>query len=340
MWRDEVRTFSVATNARSWLELFYSLHQEGHPIVWYAVLRLGYALTHSTLVLPIAGLIVAWGAAFLMLRFAPFPFFIRLLAVFGAFLGYEMSVVSRNYGLGVLLMLSACVIFPTRRDRPIVLGLVLAVLANTSVHAALASLVLIGVWLFDVRDPLIRRTLLAPRSLAAVGIALGGVAFALWTSRPPPDMVYAFSFDQLQPDKLARALLIDPGWGLRGGSLANIAAAGEIPWTRFGLDPALVSRVIVDVSILSIAWSLRRNLACLVGLILAILGFEVLFGLVYPGRLRHQGILAFLLISLSWIASSDLADAGKPRQRRWIALSLLPLLLTQAAALPSSYGGI
>lgn len=98
MWRDEVRAFSVATNAPSWLELFYSLHQEGHPIVWYAVLRLGYALTHSTLVLSIAALIVAWGAAFLMLRFAPFPFWIRLLAVFGAFLGYEMSVVSRNYG--------------------------------------------------------------------------------------------------------------------------------------------------------------------------------------------------------------------------------------------------
>lgn len=180
---------------------------------------------------------------------------------------------------------------------------------------------LIGVWLFDVRDPLIRRTLLAPHSLAAVGIALGGVVFALWTSHPPPDMVYAFSFDQLQPDKLARALLIDPGWGLRGGGFGTIAAAAEIPWTRFGLNPALVCRVFVDVSILSIAWSLRTNLACLLGLILAILGFEVLFRLVYSGSLRHQGILAFLLILLSWIASSELAYTGKPRRRRWLAHS-------------------
>ena len=115
---------------------------------------------------------IAPRTAYVMLRFAPFPYWVRLLAVFGAFLGYEFSVVARNYGIGVLLMLLACTIFPERRERPIRLAVVLALLANTSVHAAIASLVLAFVWLMDFLEPSSRRALLRGRSLAALGMVV------------------------------------------------------------------------------------------------------------------------------------------------------------------------
>jgi hypothetical protein len=334
MWRDEVRAFSVATGAASWSDLLSSLHQEGHPLVWYAILRIGYAATHSALVLPVASLTIAWGAAYLMLRFAPFPFWERLLAVFGVFMAHEFSVVSRNYGVGILLMLAACILFPSRHERPMRLGLVLALLANTSVHAALASMVLAFVWLMDGFEPTYRRALTRPWTLAAIAVAVLGVALALTTARPSPDMAYAFSLSQLEPSRLAGALLTDPGWGLRGIRLANIAAAGEIPWGRIGVDPELVVRIIADIVILSILWGLRRNRACLIAAIVATLSFEALFRLVYSGALRHDGMLAFLLISLSWIACSEPEDRVSPQRRRSIALGLLPLLVIQAVGLP------
>lgn len=332
MWRDEVRAFSVATHARSWLDLLGSIHQDGHPIIWYAILRLGYAATHSTLVLPVASLLIAWTAAFLILRFAPFPVWTRMLAVFGAFLGHEFSVVSRNYGIGVLLMVVACIFFPTRRERPIRLGIVLALLANTSVHAAVAALLLGFVWVgADLLNPSTRRALARPAYLAAIAIVGAGTAFGLWSARVPPDMAYAVTLSQLLPHNWG-AIPLDPAAGLMGFQLANIAAAGELPWVRVGIDPTLASRVIVDVALLGIAWSLRRNPICLAAALLAVLAFELIFRVAYSGALRHEGILAFLLISLVWIACGE---SGTRREaRRSMALGLLPLLVFQTAALP------
>ena len=332
MWRDEVRAFSVAIQSRSWLDLLGNIHQDGHPILWYAILRLGYALTHSTLVLPLASLVIAWAAAFLILRFAPFPVWMRLLTIFGAFLGHEFSVVSRNYGIGVLLMVLACILFPARAERPVRLGVVLALLANTSVHGALAALLLAFVWAgTDVLNPASRAVLARPASLLALATVVAGAAFGLWSAHVPADMTYAVSLTQLPPDALGM-IPLDPGAGLMGSQLANIAAAGELPWARGGIDPSVASRVIVDVALLGIVWSLWRNPVCLAAALLGILAFELIFRLVYTGSLRHEGILAFILISLVWIAIEK-SRAGQP-VRRAMAMGLVPLLFFQSAALP------
>ncbi len=333
MWRDEVRAFSVAINARSWLELLGSIHQEGHPAIWYVILRAGYAATHSPLVLPVAALMIAWAVAFLILRFAPFPFWIRLLLIFSPFLGHEFSVVARNYGVGVLLMVIACILFPTRGERPIRLGIVLALLANTSVHAAVAALLLGFVWIgTDLLNPASRRALARPASLAALAIGLAGTAFAFWTANVPPDMAYAVPLSRLSPGKLA-ALPLDPAKGLMGFQLANIAAAGALPWDHLGIKSSLACRVIVDIALLSIAWSLRRNPVCLAAAVLAVVCFEVIFRLIYSGGLRHEGMLAFILTSLVWIACED-SNERSASERRSMAFGLLPMLLFQAVALP------
>jgi len=333
MWRDEVRAFSVAIHARSWLDLFGNTQQDGHPIIWYAILRVGYAVTHSTLVLPVASLLIAWTAAFLILRFAPFPVWIRLLTIFGAFLGHEFSVVSRNYGIGVLFMMLACMLFPARGERPIRLGIVLALLANTSVHAAVAALLLGFVWIgSDLLNPDSRGALTRPASLAALAIGLAGTAFALWSAHVPPDLVYAVPLSRVLPDKWG-AIPLDPGKGLMGFEQANIAVAGALPWARVGINPTFACRVIVDIALLGIAWSLRRNAICLAATVLAVVCFEVIFRLMYSGGLRHEGILAFILISLVWIACED-SEARSAAERRSMAFGLLPLLIFQAAALP------
>lgn len=333
MWRDEVRAFSVAINTRSWADLFGTIHQDGHPVLWYAILRVGYEITHSSLVLPVAALVIAWIAAFLILRFAPFPFWIRLLIVFSVFLGHELSVVARNYGIGVLFLVVACILFPTRSERPLRLGIVLALLANTSVHAAVAALLLGFVWIgLDLQHADSRRALARPASLAAIAIGIAGTAFAFWTAHVPPDMAYSITLSRLSPDKWS-ALPLDPGKGLMGIRLANITGAEVIPWAHFGIKPALAVRVIVDIALLGIAWSLRRNAICFAAALMAVVGFAVTFRLIYSGGLRHEGVLAFILISLVWIACED-SKTRSPSEKRSIAFGLLPMLLFQAIALP------
>lgn len=334
MWRDEVRAFSVATRAASWPALANSLHQEGHPILWYAILRIAYSTEHSPLVLPVVSLAIAAVAVFLVLRFAPFPFWMRLLITFGAFLGYEYSVVTRSYGLGILLMLTSCIAFPKRHERPIPLAVALGMMANTSVHAAFAGLILALVWLMDVFKPALRGSLARPSSIAALGIVAGAIALALISAHPSPPMAFALWPSQFEPGKVMRVLLADPGLSLKGVMRASLTGAGELPWARVGLDPEMMSRLLADIAIASVAWALRKNRACLLGLVLAIFGFEVLFRFIYSGSARHEGILAFLMISLCWAACTEPKTADMPGRRRAIALGLLPLLVPQTLALP------
>lgn len=333
MWRDEVRALSVATQAASWGQLLGDLHHEGHPLLWYAILRAGYAVTHSPLVLPVAALAISAVTAYLILRYAPFPFWTRLLAVFGAFLGFELTVMARNYGIGVLLMICASVVYPSRERRPLFFALFLALLANTSVHAALATLILLCVWLVDLMEPATRRALLRPDGIVAIAVVVTGAVIAFETALPSADMAWAFSLDMLRGERVARSVFMDPGWSLRGVQGSNIAAAGELPWRLLGIDPELASRVIVDICLLALAWSLRRSRAALAGLILTVIGFELLFRNVWSGALRHQGLILFLLFSICWMGVKRNAADAHLNSRR-IAFGLLPLLLFQALALP------
>ena len=334
MWRDEVRALSVAIHSTSWGDLWNNLHSEGHPILWYAILRVAYGLTHSVLVMPVLSIAFAAAAAFLILRFAPFPIWARLMIVFGAFLGYEFSVLARNYGIAILLMMVACILFPRRHERPILLGMTLALIANSSVHAALAALVLAFVWAMDVFDPAYRSALLSAASIAGIVIVILGVVVAVVSARPAPGMAFAPDIGSIDFGALLRKVLRDPGASLAGSSYADVGAAGSLPWVRLGINPDAASRVFVDIALVWLAWSLRRNRVCLVGMLIAILGFSVLFRGAYTGALRHEGVLFFLLVSLCWIANSEPGESSTPDRRRAIALGMLPLLVSQTLALP------
>ena len=330
MWRDEVRALTVAIQSSSWSDLWRNLHTEGHPILWYAVLRVGYGVTHSVLIMPVLSIAFAAGAAFIILRYAPFPLWARLLIVFGDFLCYEFSVVTRNYGIAILLMMVACVLFPRRNHRALLLGLTLAAMANTSVHAALVAFILAIVWAMDGFNADRRPTLLSPASLAGVAIVIIGVAIAFLSAKPAPGMAFAPVVSTIDVGALLRKVFRDPGASLAGSSYADVGAAGILPWIRLGIDPAIASRVFVDVALLWLAWSLRKNRTCLIGMLIGILGFSVLFRGAYTGALRHEGILFFLFVALCWIACAE----STPERCRTIALGLLPLLITQTLALP------
>ena len=329
MWRDEVRALSVAIDGPSWGAMVADLSHEGHPSLWYVILRAGYMITHSNLVLPVAALTIATGAAYLILRFAPFPFWIRAFAVFGAFLGYQLSVVARSYGLGVLLMIAACIVFRDRDKRPWLLALILALMANTSLHAAIAAVIILGVWLLDLLDSERRSRIASAWGLGSIAIVGVGIVVAYITARPSHDMVWGSTVAALDFERILRAITIDPGKGLMGYRDANIAAVGEYPWRLVGVDPGMASRLIVEAVILWLLWSLRRNWKAIVGIVVSIVAFEIVFRAIYSGAPWHEGLLAFLVFAICWITSTADANAVRAASR-----GLLPLFALQALALP------
>jgi hypothetical protein len=169
----------------------------------------------------------------------------------------------------------------------------------------------------------------------AIAIALAGVALGFMTASPTPDMAWARPLGSYNVQKILATIVMDPGAGLMGVHDANIAAAGELPWRVAGLDSYAASRILVDLSLAWLAWSLRRHLRALAGVLLAVIGFEILFRNVYSGGLRHEGLILFLIVSICWITVIRLRERDPLASSRGIALGLLPLMALQTIALPS-----
>jgi hypothetical protein len=314
--------------------MFASLHQEGHPGIWYVILRTAFELTHSNLVLPLIAMTIGFALAYVVLRYAPFPFWLRLMTVFGLFAAYEYTVSARNYGIGVLLLLIACTLFDRRSEKGILIGVVLALMANTSVHAAVASTMVCFIWILDAFDSERRADFLALAPLAGVTIGLAGVAFAILSAAPSADMSYAGQLHHLSFGDILKAVFIDPARGLKGVYVADIAASSELPWSRINVDPIIVSRVVVNAVLVAVGWGLWPDRKHLSAFIVSILAFEVLFHAVYPAALRHMGVVTFLILAICWIAIRDRKPSQSAAFGRRVSMGLLPVMLIQAIAFP------
>ena len=102
IWRDEMRALTIAREADSALDLPRALENEGHPVLWYLVLRVAYAIAPATVVMKVVATAIGVAAAALLLFRAPLPTWWRVLFVFGWVPLYGCSVLCRNYGLGVI----------------------------------------------------------------------------------------------------------------------------------------------------------------------------------------------------------------------------------------------
>src|SRR5881227_1871597 len=61
-WRDEVRAFSLALSGSNVIEMLRNVHGEGHPALWYLILRGAHNLFPYREVLPVAGAVFGIGA--------------------------------------------------------------------------------------------------------------------------------------------------------------------------------------------------------------------------------------------------------------------------------------
>jgi hypothetical protein len=183
-WADEAQAWMLAHDVTLATLLTHSLHYEGTPGLWHVFLKLLQTLHLSfTAARWISGAIATAGIA-VLLRYAPFPRILRLLLPFSFFLAYQDAVIARSYVLFTIFAFPAAAMLRSRRPRPLALALVLGLMANISLHAALASgaLAIVAFFLWR-RQPAPRA-----RQLAAVALLLVFWAGAIATMIPASDI--------------------------------------------------------------------------------------------------------------------------------------------------------
>jgi hypothetical protein len=269
-WADEAQAWQLARSL-SLPALFHKyIRYEGSPGLWHLILwilnkaHVSYSGMHW-----FSGMLALAGTAVLVLR-SPFPRYLKLSLPFTYFLLFQYAVVARSYVLvpGILYLIAW-----RWKKSPIILALLLGLLANLALHAAVISAALAIVYTMerlravDLRENESRRQLL----LATV-LLLGLYAFALWTAWPPHDL--PLSRVRGQSRSFLGFAIVSLVWGLCQPWLLSIPFWGAI----------------------AVCLHARRSLFFL----FPVVCFACFSGAVYA-NFWHVGLLTPLVLCLLWI---------------------------------------
>jgi hypothetical protein len=300
LWRDELNALAITWASPTIPSLFWHIHHEGHPWLWYGILWVPSRFTQSVLVLKFVQGIISTAIILLVALRSPFRTWEKALILSSYFFLFEYTVLSRMYGV----MLLAFVLYMDRRvrrpDSPILCAVWLGLIASTDSIGILLSLALIleyaaaiyisGRWLFS------RKT-----GAVAMSVYAAIAGFAVWSAKPAKDISWRTTG---RPFKNA-------------GDMPHLALAflretllpffpAKSPRSHFFWNPELhasmwwyVLPMIVVLCLLY--WSFRRrwNLVLLVGS--SIVGGTLLGHLIYLGSERQMGLTFLAFVGASWI---------------------------------------
>lgn len=340
LWRDEVQSWLLARESTSVLDLFVRQKYEGHPALWQLLLM---PLAHSfgtPKAMQILHLLIATTTVFLFVRWSPFTRLQKLLFSFGYFPFYEYAVISRSYGLCLLLLTAFCCLYPRRHRHIVSLAGILALLSHSHALGLIVASVLFGAVVLEnllvAKDRLPRY---APVPFFCACALMGvGLATAVIQIKPPADTGIAvgwqFGYSREALHGAARALA---GSYLPipriGPNFWNNPAVFEHPLVRLPAYLAAASYAIFVVVALRRHWP-----ACFVFTAgtAALLAF---YYAKYPGYARHHGFLFACLIVAAWMERSanpqpdeHIGQSAVPSRLRAFNNSLTVLLLVHVAA--------
>ena len=321
----------IARDSSSLLDILHNIRYDGHPSIWYFMLWPLTRVTINPAAMQWLNLLIAAGAVFLIARAAPIPRWLRMTAALGYYPAYEYGAIARNYSLGLLALVAFCTFFPYRRERPLLIGALLLVAANTSMLAcllAIAALIMLTIETINLKfQPTVIK-----RTWYGLGIAATGIAFAVWQMIPPADTGYAMGWHfAFNPQKLIQVL-------------KNMTAASlplPIPGPGFWESELLatfplyrtLSCVCAPLVLILVSLALLRRPLALVYYLCGSLGLLAFFYVKHIGYLRHHGFLIICLGTALWLAGSMEAVTlpgkfgGVARCAEQVVALLMPLVL-------------
>jgi hypothetical protein len=326
MWLDEMIAWLIARDAHNLAGLFANMHGESHPALWYLVLYPVTRVTSDPRAMQALHLIIACASAALIAWSAPFSPLERWLLAFSYLFVYEFAVISRAYAAGVLLALAACTSYVRARPPVLMIAVLLALLANTSVYGAIVAVALSAGMLAG------RRCERGPRLAVAALVVAAGTIAGVAAATPRSDVAFGHeSHTRLDVRRVAYTL--DAAWaayvplpdfGAASPWNSNVMFGTWVPSGRAPTAwPALGGAALIAAS-LAVLW---RNRAAFVTYAVGAAAICALIYLKYSGGMRHHGHLFVLFVLAMWLARSS--DDRAPRQRPapWFAALLVPQVI-------------
>ena len=347
MWRDEHQAWLVARDANSLSQLLDNMNYEGNPALWHFFLYWITRITHDPIYMQAFHLLIATSFIFIFNRYAPLSNLHKILFSFGYFPLYEYAVISRSYALGILLVFGVCALYKNRTTKYILIGVLLALLANVTIYAVVIACCVAGILVLDYFLYQQKNGKVMMQLAIGMIIFVAGVAFSLYQIWPDKDNSF--------PAPYATSLFDFPRWWQVSSKLfttytyipqieehfwnTNIyfkdtgtTATGNFSdWLRVHPDYLLVWVIMpIIIFVSGILIFLRKPL-----ILLLYLGTTLgLFSVYYYTALMHSRYCGYLLIALVicyWLAEyypekkyySSLAGLGKRISKPFFTAVLL-----------------
>ncbi len=359
MWRDEIQAWLIARDSATPLHILRNTRYEGHPWLWHLLLWFPSRLTWNPVAMQVLHVLIAAANAFLLLRYAPLPGFIRLPLIFGYFFAYEWSVIARNYAIGVCLLILFAVLYGRGWRSAAWMGAALGAAALTNAFALIAVFVLVPTLAIEYAVAWTTGSREARRwwrqALLGGGLALTGAAAGVCGVIPPPDSGFAqgwhlsWSAQRYREtmERVIRAYVPLPAehrafWNSNRLLEASLRPGSNRPWRGIPRDArAGLAWCILGGTLLFFCrrpWAVLPYLAGTAGILL-------FFYLKYMGFMRHAGHLWLWFIIALWMAyvRHPCREAGgrwerlAERVERGSMIILVPVLLVHIWAATVSW---
>jgi hypothetical protein len=313
MWRDELNALAIVWASPTIPSLFWHIHREGHPWLWYMMLWIPSRFTQSVLVLKIVQGIVSTAIILFVALRSPFRTWEKALVLAGYFFVFEYTVPSRMYGVMLLFFVLYLWQRTTRPNSPILSAVLLGLIASADTLGIMLSFALLVEYAYTMflqrqTSPLFSRKT-AISALAVYGAIL---LFAVWSARPAADVSWrttgrpfkdAKSMSHLYNAFLNYAIL--PFFPLKS------------PRSHFFWDPELhrgnlayTVPMLIILGMVYFSFRKQRNLLLLIGL--TILAGTAFRHLIYPGYERHFGIVFLAFLASAWMVRAEEPSALLP----------------------------
>lgn len=194
IWLDEAHHWLLARDSSSFSELVYNTRYEGHPILWNILLFIITRFTHDVFWMQFIHIIIASITIFIFLKKAPFNTVFKVLFIFGYFMLFEYTLISRNYMLGVLFIFLALAFYEKRKSKFFIFCLFLTLASNVHLLFFItASIILLFTAIEQYKtDGLFKKKYLSGYSLFFIGSILLTIQII-----PPADSTFFSSISHL-----------------------------------------------------------------------------------------------------------------------------------------------
>jgi hypothetical protein len=287
-WLDEWQALMLAVQSPTLSDLLDNLRYEGHPPLWYLLLRWVSMLTGREYASQALAMALAGFTQWLILCKSPFPRGIRIAMALSEIVLFEFNTISRGYTLGVALTFAVVWLW----DRRKLIWLPLVLLPATDFMFGLFSLIFIAMRFRDRRPWL-------PGGALWLAVSL----FSAWSVLPAPDNIPAFP--------ASKDLLTDGLRYLYRLSVVMFPFQWDDGPSWDKLTPAYSYGLLWLPFLVTCLDQTRGRLADRLGLfsfMAAQLGF---FMFLHPLTTRHVMLAGVLLMAIHWLQARENVAAGR-----------------------------